>query len=658
MANYNYDESGNMAAYFLITFLALVLIPLTFSSITSSQKRPLSGCQCAPCVEQRARVNKREGGSLLNPKLTTKSTFLVVGWSFFVFLCYRAAGAKLDNKVYNPFEILGLSSGSTEKEIKSHFKKLSRLYHPDKVKATVNQTLEDIQNHFVDITKAYKSLTDETIRENLQKYGHPDGRQELSMGIALPKWIIEGKNNIWVLGVYGLIFGGALPALVGRWWFGSRQKTKDGINARSAAAFFKSLTEEATMEEVVGTLGKAYEWELPNPKATVDAELRELETQISDQAGSKWHEVRKLAGDQVSRRRALILMYAHLLRIPVVKPSLRQEQTQILLQTPLILNALLNVSISRNWLTPTLSVMRLHAFLSQALLPGADRLRFAQLPGIKSEEADKLASAKDVHEVISTLEEKQDGRVAEIQKAVERWGRIEIVDASFKVIGERLVTPSSIVFLVLKLRISPPTASQTERRELSVDETKASIKRNEEKDNKFLNSRQETEELESEDAVAGWAHAPYWPTNRKPSWWLVLADDKSNRVVVPPMKVSDVPFFDPTEDRDYRSYKLQFQAPAGTGLFTWKIYLVSDTFIGEEVTRDIMLKIDDVSALNSDEQVADDDISDPDEDTLAGQMAAMRGGSVKKRPEEEESEEESGTDDDEKDDDSSDSDSD
>jgi hypothetical protein len=34
------------------------------------------------------------------------------------------------------------------------------------------------------------------------------------MGIALPKWVIEGKNNIWVLGVYGILFGGALPTLV------------------------------------------------------------------------------------------------------------------------------------------------------------------------------------------------------------------------------------------------------------------------------------------------------------------------------------------------------------------------------------------------------------------------------------------------------------
>jgi len=31
MAAYEYDEAGVMAAYFLITFLALVLVPLTLS---------------------------------------------------------------------------------------------------------------------------------------------------------------------------------------------------------------------------------------------------------------------------------------------------------------------------------------------------------------------------------------------------------------------------------------------------------------------------------------------------------------------------------------------------------------------------------------------------------------------------------------------------
>jgi len=34
MATYEYDEAGVMAAYFIITFLALVLVPLTISSFT------------------------------------------------------------------------------------------------------------------------------------------------------------------------------------------------------------------------------------------------------------------------------------------------------------------------------------------------------------------------------------------------------------------------------------------------------------------------------------------------------------------------------------------------------------------------------------------------------------------------------------------------
>lgn len=37
-----------------------------------------------------------------------------------------------------------------------------------------------------------------------------------------------------------------------------------------------------------------------------------------------------------------------------------------------------------------------------------------------------------------------------------------------------------------------------------------------------------------------------------------------------------------------------------------------------------------MSALTPEEQGAEDDISDPEEDSLAGQMAAMRGLSVKK----------------------------
>lgn len=656
MANYHYDEAGNMAAYFVISVLVIILLPVTFSSLSSvSSKRPEldSGCQCTPCVQRRADVRRRQRGSLLQPKFTRKALLITVGWAAVAYLSFKAAHAELENKVYNPFEILNIDTGATEKEIKSHFKKLSRLYHPDKVKATINETVEDIANRFVDITKAYKSLTDETIRRNWELFGHPDGRQEVSMGIALPKWVIEGKNNIWVLGVYGILFGGALPTLVGRWWFGNRQKTKEGINAKTAAAFFKALTDNSDMKEVIGALGQAYHWE--TTWAGNAAGLEELEKQINEKTGDQWREVKNLVAPggkcEGTEQRALVLLYAHFLRLKISDEALKQEQAKLLLQAPVLLNALLGISAARSWLSPTLMVMRLHAYVTQALLPGKTVVPQAQLPGF---DGDAYASeGKDLASFISRLEDEGDIRITEARKAVEGWSRLDVVDMSFKVIGERLVTPSSIVFLLVKLRLRRPLQSDAPS---SVSEKSAkAIREDREKDDKFLNSRKDAEDVEG--AAPAWAHAPHWPGLRKPGWWLVLADDKSNRIVVPPMKISDVPVSSPGKERDYRSYKLQFQAPPNVGLFTWKVYLVSDTLVGEESCQDISLKIDDISALNAEEQTAEDEISDPEEDSLAGQMAAMRGGTVKRTVAPEDSEDESSTDEEEQDgNDSSDSD--
>lgn len=657
MANYNYDEAGNMAAYFLLSFLSLILIPLSISSSRSSTKQVKSGCQCRLCVQQRENIRKREGGSLLRPKLRRKTIIVLVGWSLVAFLIYKIATTEVENKIYDPFEILGIRTGTTLKEIKSHYKKLSRKYHPDKVKLAVNETIEAVEAKFVELTKAYKSLTDETIRKNWELYGHPDGRQEVSMGIALPKWIVESSNNVWVLGVYGLIFGGALPALVGRWWFGNRQKTKDGVNARSAAIFFKNLTEESGIDEVVGSLAKTFEWECPQlQKAKQDAELSQLQESIQQKlGGGKWRELIKIAELEVEkkhpgRRRAFVLLFAHLLRLQIHSSALQTEQVQVLLQTPVLLNSFVSISQSKNWLLPTLAGMRLHAYLAQALPPGEAQLRLAQLPGFDPEEAAKhSAESKSLDEFVDALEEKHDERVTDVRKAFEQWGKVQIVDAAFKVIGERFVTPSSIVYLLVKLRLASPAGPTSDEKTANVD-----ARAQEEKETEFLMSRKDAEDL-PEGATSGWAHAPYWPANRKPGWWIVLADIKTNKVVVPPLRITDVPSRSVAE---HRSYKVQFQAPPSPGYFTWKLFLISDTFVGEEVAQDIALKVDDASVLNADENAAEDDISDPEEDSLAGQMAMMRGGSVKKARPAGESDDESSTDDDRDSDSDSSSDSD
>ncbi|KAI0057746.1 translocation protein sec63 [Artomyces pyxidatus] len=646
MAGYKYDESGNMALFFVITVLFMVLVPVTLSARSSTPTDTASAaCECGACLEKRKRL-KKESGAV---NFTKKGVFIALGWVVFGLLAYKVAGIASDNQIYDPFEILGIKSGSSAKEIKSHYKKLSKIYHPDKVKLTGNDTIETIANKFVELTKAYKALTDETIRKNFEDYGHPDGRQEVTMGIALPRWIVEAQNNIWVLGVYGLLFGVTLPALVGNWWFGSRKKTKDGVFAQTAANFFKSLTETSDLEEVVGVLGKADEWENIVHQGA-EKEIQELEQTIEKQLGERWRNLRVLVKGQTgardSRWDALVLLHAHLLRLPLVSPALKKAQTSILLQTPAVLNALLNVTMSRNWFQPTTAVMRLHAYLAQAAVPGDASAVYTQLPGIKAEDVKVLPEdTTGIGEFVKLLESKKDARVDDVKKAADRWGHLDLVDASFRVIGERTVTPSALVFLVVKLRLSPlktepSTNGAAKEAELTVGDALDDAK----KDDEFLNNLKDVEDLSAPGDNLGAAHAPRWPTNRKPGWWIVLADAKSNRLVVPPLKITDVPFSHPERKRDFRSYKMKFQAPPSVGIFTWRVYLISDTFIGEDVSHDITLKIEEVAA---DESAADDEISEPEEDTLAGQMAAMRGGAVKKRVEE--SDDESSTDDDDDD---------
>ena len=44
----------------------------------------------------------------------------------------------------------------------------------------------------------FHSLTQEEARENWEKFGNPDGPRAASFGIALPSWIVDKNNSLWV----------------------------------------------------------------------------------------------------------------------------------------------------------------------------------------------------------------------------------------------------------------------------------------------------------------------------------------------------------------------------------------------------------------------------------------------------------------------------
>ena len=76
---------------------------------------------------------------------------------------------------------------------------------------------------------AYQALTDPVARRNYEHYGNPDGPGTMHFGIALPSWIVEKENSLWVLGLYALVFMFGLPIVVAIWWYRSSKFSADQV---------------------------------------------------------------------------------------------------------------------------------------------------------------------------------------------------------------------------------------------------------------------------------------------------------------------------------------------------------------------------------------------------------------------------------------------
>lgn len=193
------------------------------------------------------------------------------------------------------------------------------------------------------------SLTDEVSRHNFEMFGHPDGKQEFSQGIALPSWVVESGSKWYVMAAYALVLGVLLPVLVvsfesllaayalvtysscvlaqGRWWYGTRKLTKDGVLNSTAAKFFRALKEETTFPILLDILANADEFATDpkllairrralSNKPAVD-EFARLTSTVREGPDGKLGGWEGYASWTQAQKRARVLIAAHLLRLPL-----------------------------------------------------------------------------------------------------------------------------------------------------------------------------------------------------------------------------------------------------------------------------------------------------------------------------------------------------
>ena len=188
---YNYDQDGAIFSYFIVTLFTIILVPYTISTVYSTllfdSKRDNTfniTCLCDACKIKIHQLPKKiKKSSLVSISYTTvkhnsnkrKWVVLLVGWLLFGTSIYQAFTLhQKEDILWDPYIILGVDQTADERDVKRAFKKLSLQFHPDKV---LEAEKEEAEKKFVDISKAYKVLTDEEARKLYDEFGHPDGKQ-------------------------------------------------------------------------------------------------------------------------------------------------------------------------------------------------------------------------------------------------------------------------------------------------------------------------------------------------------------------------------------------------------------------------------------------------------------------------------------------------
>lgn len=257
-----YDNSAFY--YFALTLLAIYILPGTWYVLSEFVGAFLGGGDVGTKPRTKAELEKAKelkqkttGFARLNTT-TYKANLIcvIIAWCLFLYLINMVINDG-EVRAFDPYQILGIEQGAAVGEIKKAYRKLSLKYHPDK---NIGDKLAE--EMFMKVAKAYEALTDETSKENYEKYGNPDGKQSLEVSIGLPKILLENPKIVLVLYLIGMVV--VIPSVVGYWYSNSKQFGEKNIMYDTYNAFYTLLQEQHRTENLPEILAASAEFRKVN----------------------------------------------------------------------------------------------------------------------------------------------------------------------------------------------------------------------------------------------------------------------------------------------------------------------------------------------------------------------------------------------------------
>ncbi|GAB0137191.1 hypothetical protein EsDP_00005468 [Epichloe bromicola] len=683
-SDYSYDDQAQFFPFFILTLTGLVTLPVTYSLLQSNKE----DSHLAPRIKTDYKI--RHGDVVASLRATQKrkqrkvkrALVAIAGWALMGFMGYLIMTTEpVVNKIWNPYDILGISESFTEKQIKSHYKRLSVKFHPDKVRPDVskNETVESLNDNYVELTKAYQALTDEDVRNNYIQFGHPDGKQSFSIGIALPKFIVSDGNGKYIVLLYTGLLGVLLPYLVGSWWYGTKKRSKEGVLMESANNLFRQYDEDMDESGIIWALSAGKEYDNVLKGDLADSGLSKLESRITAEgeaspfaAGFSVKDKERLEDLEGGvRRKVLGLLWAYLGRVELDDAALTKAKYDIAPIARALNQSFAAISLAFGNITPISGSFLANQHIVQALSPKASPL--LQLPHVTPRIAAAVEGDSKTRMTVQQFMDLPDGqrRKLAVGKGLlsekeystcvsvgKQLPYLRVAKAFFKVTGERVIIPSSLVTLVIKGRFIPPGAENVpaineldlEDVDPAEDDLDALMGR---KNKTIKGADGKPISVEEQSILPPLAFAPHYARDHTPKWYAFLSDSKQGKMAVPPFTFDrfDAPMFDEQGKPTFnmQTLKAQFAAPPQTGHYTFVMHVICDSYVGFDTKMEVTLVVEE--AAKAAEMDVADDISEPDEDSIAGQMHALKTGQAPqpKRRTQDESDDESGTDDEEDD---------
>lgn len=304
-----YDNSAFY--YFALTLLVIYIIPGTYYALSEFVLAFVGSgdigakARTKEEADKSAKLKQKTTGFA---RLNTTAYKTNLGCLLFAWVCflYLMSLVLQDGEVntFDPYTILGISQGAAVGEIKKAYRKLSLKYHPDK-----NIGDKVAEEMFMRIAKAYEALTDETSKENYEKFGNPDGKQALEVSIGLPKIILENPKVVLVLYLIAMVV--IIPSAVGLWYANSKQFGEKNIKYETYNAFYTLLKETDRVKNLPEVIAASSECRAINtPKPTDNEPMGLLYGKMkSDKlmVKPKFEHPMVLRGN--------LLMHAHLMRL-------------------------------------------------------------------------------------------------------------------------------------------------------------------------------------------------------------------------------------------------------------------------------------------------------------------------------------------------------